>query len=437
MKNVGKLFFRTALLLLIAGLILGCFAAASYVWPGFLKSQLGFMAMRPLHVSAVLFWILIGASASVYFGLNQLKPNELKSSLAYTQYALWLIAIVGMFYSYAVGDFGGREYWEFNPIWALPITLAWIIFIIQFLRITLQIKGWPVYMWMWLTGLVFFLFTFLEGYLWTIPYFRNALITDMTIQWKVNGSMVGAWNQIIYGTAMFLMDKISGKENTGKSKLAFAMYFLGFFNLCFNWGHHIYTLPALPYIRQIGYAVSMTEWIFFLRIVWNWKNDLNEIRNHYSYFPYRFLMASNFWVLLNLVLALFMSIPAFNLYSHGTHTTVAHAMGTTIGINTMILMAAAFMFLSSGPSIQSKENKAVNGMFWILQISLLLFWLSLIGSGIHKGLWQMEHTKIPFAEMFEQLKPWFILFFLAGLAITLSLGGLAIHLLGNKRKNTL
>lgn len=58
------------------------------------------------------------------------------------------------------------------------------------------------------------------------------------------------------------MDRISGTKTVGKNNLAFAMYFLGLFNLMFNWGHHIYTLPTDKYIRYIGYAVSMTEWIF-------------------------------------------------------------------------------------------------------------------------------------------------------------------------------
>ncbi|MBK7967342.1 MAG: hypothetical protein IPK10_20060 [Bacteroidetes bacterium] len=48
-----------------------------------------------------------------------------------------------------------------------------------------------------------FPFPFLENYLWTIPYFRENLILDMTVQWKVNGSLVGAWNQILYGTVFF------------------------------------------------------------------------------------------------------------------------------------------------------------------------------------------------------------------------------------------
>lgn len=60
---------------------------------------------------------------------------------------------------------------------------------------------------MWLTGLFFFLFTYMESYLWLFPYFRNNVINDMTVQWKSYGSMVGSWNMLIYGCSIFLMEK--------------------------------------------------------------------------------------------------------------------------------------------------------------------------------------------------------------------------------------
>ena len=44
--------------------------------------------------------------------------------------------------------------------------------------------------------------------------------------------------------------------------------------------------------------------------------------------------------MLNLVLSISISIPAINFYTHGTHITVAHAMGSTIGINTLLLLAS-------------------------------------------------------------------------------------------------
>ena len=71
--------------------------------------------------------------------------------------------------------------------------------------------------------------------------------------------MVGSWNMLIYGCSIFLMEKISGERKYSRPLVAFVLYFTGLFNLMFNWGHHIYTLPTYPFVKHISYAVSMTE----------------------------------------------------------------------------------------------------------------------------------------------------------------------------------
>jgi len=415
--------------MLMLGLCFGVLSAILYIFPEFLKNELGFISLRPLHVSSIMFWIILGATGCVYNGLQIYTGKISTNKAALLQWVLWLFAIAGIFVSYFLKKFGGREYWEFPPVWALPIAAAWILFLINFISTIKSIKGWPVYMWMWLTGAVFFLFTFLENYLWLFPFFREHFVTDMTIQWKVNGSLVGSWNQILYGTAFFLMDKIENTKNTGKSKLAFLMFFLGLFNLMFNWGHHLYTLPTEKYIRHIGYVVSMTEWIFFIRIIYGWKKSLSTIQKHFHYYPYLFLMAAEVWVFLNIGQAILMSIPSLNIFTHGTHVTVAHAMATTIGINSMILFAACFEFLNFKTTNHSKKIRVLKFCFWMAQVSLFIFWLSLNFAGIKKGIWQLSINQTSYSNMMLSLLPYFKVFLCAGVGLMLSFTALAFILI--------
>ncbi|MCC7465701.1 MAG: cbb3-type cytochrome c oxidase subunit I [Saprospiraceae bacterium] len=421
----GERYLYAALAFLCLGLFFGLTAGIYYLGFDNLSWLPGFEMLRPLHVTSIMLWILMGATGCVYTCLSMLDNLYSRGLAAQAQGWLWAIAAAGIFWSYSKGHFGGREYWEFNPVWALPIALAWLLFLYQFLRSVRNIRNWPVYLWMWTSGIFFFLFAFTESYLWIFPYFREHFVTDMTVQWKSNGSLVGAWNQLLYGTSFFLMERISKNTDATRNRLAFAMYFLGLFNLMFNWGHHIYTLPTAAYVRYTGYLVSMTEWIIFARIIYLWKNSLEEGQKHFHYFPYRFLMAADVWLLLNLGQALLMSIPAFNLYTHGTHVTVAHAMGTTIGINSMILFAACYMFLDQG----RMPGWFLRNMFWLAQASLLLFWLALNGAGIMKGLWQRDPENTAFAVMMKQLRPFFYAFWIAGLGLAIALGALAINLL--------
>jgi nitric oxide reductase subunit B len=433
MRNIGIWLIRIALLLLLAGLFFGHLASESYRITEPKSGVMGFLSLRPLHVSSAYLGIITAGLGFLTLIIQKKRTSQFGTFLQYIHFTLWIIALTGIFYSYFTGDFGGREYWEFNPVWALPIFISFIVFLVFYIhQIGFKVK-WPVYYWMWLTGLVFFIFTFIENYLWIFPYFREHFIADMTIQWKVNGSLVGAINQIIYGVAFYLMEKISGDEKSSYQKLSFAMYFLGMFNLMFNWGHHIYLLPTEKFIHYIAYAVSMTEWIILIRIFYKWSKQIKENKQFYYFFPYRFLMAADYWVTINLSLALFMSIPAINLFTHGTHITVAHAMGTTIGINTMIIIAAAFYFIK--PTFNNSKWKQFGTItFWLVQGTLFLFLSSLIGMGIHRAIWQAGLTSESFSKMSSSSENWVLLFIIFGTILFLSMGTFIVYLFINSWK---
>ena len=136
-------------------------------------------------------------------------------------------------------------------------------------------------------------------------------------------------------------------------------------------------------------------------------------------------MAADVWLLLNLGQALLMSVPALNLYTHGTHVTVAHAMGTTIGINSMILFAVCFEFIGKGAG----PGRLPRVAFWAAQASLFVFWLALIGAGVVKGIWQRSAADVDFTGMMRGLRPFFGAFWVAGACLATALTALAVHLL--------
>jgi nitric oxide reductase subunit B len=420
--QVGQRFLVTALLLLGIGVFFGVIGGFQYVLPGFLKEYISFDQVRPLHVSSVVFWIILGAVGSVMSYLQQHTGKGLAlPQLAKLQFWVFLVTIIAILGSYILGIFGGREYWEFNPWFAIPILLAWIMFLINFLGSVGSLRHQPVYVWQWMTGVFFFLFTFLESYLWIFPYFRNHIVNDMTIQWKSYGSIVGAWNMLVYGCSMFLMTKISGNKSMAHSKIAFALYFTGLFNLMFNWGHHIYTLPTHDYIKHISYAVSMTELFIIGRIIYKWKDTLTDAQRHFHLAPFRFLLAADVWVFLTLLLATAMSIPAINVYTHGTHITVAHTMGATIGVNTFLLLAMITDISGYTPSQRDGPDKWFYRGYYLAIGSLFIFWISLIVAGVLKARWQMMADRTPFSTMMQDLRPVFVVFLVAGICLMIAL----------------
>mgnify|MGYP003629930853 CR=1 FL=1 len=425
--NTGNLFLVTALVLFLASIIFGFLSSLIYRYPEFLRDSMGLSGLRPMHVTAAIFWILLAATGAIYRSLEEITKQNNYKILKLLHWAIWIIALIGIYYAYSKGNFGGREYWEYPPEFAILIGLAWGLFLVIFILKVRAIKKWPVYIWMWGTGIIYFLFIFIENYLWVIPYFRESFIKDMVIQWKATGSIVGAYNMLVYGTAIYVMESISKEANTGFNKWVFILFFLSFFNMLFNWGHHLYLVPTNSAIHYVGYIVSMTEWVFFIKIIYTWRKQVTEAETHIHYFPYRFILASNFWLFFNLTMGLFMSIPIINLYMHGTHFITAHAMGTTIGINTMILLAAVFYFLL--PEKENHHSRWLKAGFWGAQISLLIFLIALMGMGITKSLWFFEEPQAPFGEMMERSRVWILLFIFSGTFLMVSFLTIGIKLL--------
>ena len=226
---------------------------------------------------------------------------------------------------------------------------------------------------------------------------------------------------MIYGTALYLMVKLSGDAGIARGKKVFVFWFLGLSNLMLNWGHHIYNVPTAGWIRHVAYGISMAEWIFLINIIRGFRAKMTEQRIHKSVLTYRFLLASEFWLFLNLFLALLMSIPAINRYTHGTHITVAHAMGTTIGINTMILLASLGTMLKIDAFMRS-------GRMWITigrritTVSLLVFWFALIAAGLLKGYRSVALGIADFQFMMQPVISVLNVFAFAGLGVLVGIG---------------
>lgn len=416
--KAAKIFLALSMSYLLLGLLIGVISGFQYILPPFLKEQLSFQKTRPLHVYLVITWLFTGAQAGVYYYLPRVANRNI-----YWPKGVWFHFILQLTVSlfvitcFFLGYFGGREYLEFPPLLGAFIMLSWLPFTINFFfTLKPNYKTAPVYIWMWSTGIIFFFITLSESYLWLFDFFHTNIVRDVTVQWKALGSMVGSWNMLIYGTGMYVMEKTSGNDKPAKSTLAFFFYFLGLTNLMFNWGHHTYIVPAAPWIKIVAYVISMTELLILANIIWQWRKTMSEARKNYHRMPYRLLSYADGWILLNLTLAIIISVPAWNYYTHGTHITVAHAMGSTIGINTMLLLASVFYIIKKErPGAFEKRKRWVGRGIVITNIALLIFWASMLGSGLVKISGKLNQET--FNTIMLKCEPYFKVFTYSGVVI--------------------
>ena len=127
------------------------------------------------------------------------------------------------------------------------------------------------------------------------------------------------------------------------------------------------------------------------------------------------MYAADIWVFINLILALIISVPAFNLITHGTHITVAHAMGSTIGINTMILLSSIFYVIREElpQEVHAGCTKQVQFGYWTANLSLAVFFLALVAAGLGRGLYDGPS----FQDMMVQIRPALLVFAVSGISL--------------------
>lgn len=424
MKNkTSLLFIITALLALLLGVFFGILSGSQYIFPEFIKEIIPFNRLRPLHVTTVISWIVLCAIGGVYYYISNCETLKIYSTrFTKIHYTLFIGTGIFIYISYFTGNLGGKEYLEFHPVLILPIILGWILFAFNYFKTLInKVSNWPVYYWMWGTGMIFMIYHLSEAYLYLLPYFRDNFIKTLTIQWKSGGAYVGSWNMLVYGTAIFLMSKIKADDSVGRSKESFFFYFLGLTNLMFNWAHHVYIIPTAPWIRGVAYAISMTEWIILIHMIYSWKKSLNETTKFKNYWSYKFLITADIWVFLNLILAILFSIPAINIFTHGTHITVAHSMGTTIGINTTLLLASVLYIVQELYPNSNIHSKQLKSGYYIFNFSLFSFWIILLLAGIKKSNWMYFTKGISFSDMQNSLHWYYVLFLLFGIGIFVGL----------------
>ncbi len=366
-------FVRGALAALMVALAVGLLSAL-YSVPALGESmrKLGiqFTALRPLHTIFASAWIFLRGMAVVHRFLQEeggpLKPGERLRLRG--QVLLWAFAGLGILITLPLGITSGREYMGHHPLLSIPIFAGWLLFCWNYFGIAGR-GFWqrPVYVMMWAVGSLFFVYTFTEQHAYLLPGVFGDPVVDRQIQWKACGTLVGSFNLFVYGTAIFLGEKITGDKSYGQSRTAWALLGIGLLNSFTNYTHHTYHLPQSHLVKWIGFCVSMTELLILLKVVGELsalvraESEGGRTETAAGRCVTRILLGSaKWWTAAMLVSSILISVPPLNALVHGTYVVTGHAMGTTIGIDTMILLAAMSWLLRERPSTEVGVRKPVD-----------------------------------------------------------------------------
>jgi nitric oxide reductase subunit B len=317
-------------------------------------------ALRPLHTTFAAAFIFLGGIAVVhrYFqdvGGEVSAGDRLRVRI---QVVTWALAGLGIFITVPLGITSGREYVGFHPFFSLLIMTGWICFTWNFLRVTA--KGFwdrPIYVTMWGVGCLFFIYTFSEQHAYLLPGVFEDPIVDRRIQWKACGTLVGSMNLFVYGSLIYVGEKLSGDESYGHSTTAYALFGVGLLNSFTNFAHHTYHLPQTHISKWIAFVISMAEIIILFKTLIDIVAmvRMRKMRSEVCCAS-TFLSATKWWTGGMLITSLLIAVPPLNALIHGTYVVTGHAMGTMIGIDTMAILGATAFLLG-----EVLDRKGIDG----------------------------------------------------------------------------
>jgi nitric oxide reductase subunit B len=443
----SRTLFRGAIaslgIALVTGLVSVIYSVPS-VGTAMREAGIAFANFRPVHTLFAAAWIFLGGLAVVHHCVASRSiplDNGYRWRLR-VQMVAWAIAGIGVLCTLPFGIGSGREYMGAHPLLSIPIAVGWIAFTWNYFRVFGRgFFSQPVYVTMWGVACIFFLVTFTEQHFWLLVEVFTDPLVDRRIQWKATGTLIGSFNLLVYGSLIYVGERLTGDNRYGHSRMAYGLFAVGLLNSFTNFAHHTYHLPQSHTVKWISFVISMTELLILFRVLQEilaclkgrWKTTASPMRGLW--------VSVKFWTGAMLFGSLLISVPMLNTLIHGTTVVAGHAMGTMIGIDSLALIAALVWICSAVPGEYERGaitkingagfRRAILGTNW--GAGLLVGWLTLSGviNGVYRygsdpttpsKAWQPEWLAMLHGPLFAVSG---ILLFVALGSVTLTLGGAA------------
>ena len=345
-------------------------------------------AMRPIHTAFASMWIF-GASVAIAYHWMGTHHDGLSAAdvLRFRIHtACWIVAGVGIFVTLLMGISTGREYLGFHPVFSAILLFGWLCFAFNLLkRLKHGFWGQPIYVWFWTVGTLYFIYTFVEGHAYLLPGVFESPIRDLQVQWKSCGTLVGSFNFLMYGSLTYVGEKMSGDKRYAQSPVAFWLFGVGCLNSFTNYVHHTYHLPQTETVKWVAFIVSMMEVIILVKLML----DLGKLlANRKADAPFcgrgGWLTQAKYWTVAMLFTSIVISVPTFNTLIHGTQLVMGHAMGATVGIDTLVLLGTSSWLVHElrGGAIRARLDAQITKVSLLLvslSLAVLVTWLSVAG----------------------------------------------------------
>ncbi len=358
-QRIGLMYFRVAIILFGAQLLMGLIAATQFVYPSFLFEVFDFSVARMVHINALVVWMLFAMLGAVYYMTTDETGEEVVGA-GIGKLAFWVltaaIAVVVVVYIFIQIGPGtdstiwlineGREYIE-APRWAdYGIVVVVLIFYANVFFTYMKGRKTGI-MTVMVANLLALAGLYLAG-----MFFTDNISMDQYWWWWVIHLWVEATWEVFVGTlaAYALMKFIGAKREIVEMWLWIEVLML-FGSGILGLGHHYFWIGTPEYWWEIGALFSALEPVplvaMFVHVLYDWAKEQGE-NGERSVINNGPGMA---WIVTNAfgnflgagIWGFFHTLPQVNIYTHGTQFTSAHGHLAFFGAYATILIGMMYM----------------------------------------------------------------------------------------------
>jgi len=367
-QKVAYWFFATSMLLVSLQIIYGFIMGFDRIGYDVLHDIIPFNAARATHINLLVVWLLSGFMGAAYYIIPDEAQTELWNvKLAYVQLiSLVLVGVVAII-GFHVNWWEGRKFLEIPRELDFLVVLNVLAFLLNIILTQIKGKKHTTTSLVLILGLLLAALLYIPGMIW----FDNQTMDSFFRWWVVHLWVEGVWELIMGGILAFLLIKLTGVDREVIEKWLYIIVGLTFLSGILGTGHHYYYIGAPKYWLMIGGIFSALEPLAFLGMA---LFAINMYRKAGREHPNKLAL---YWTLGTAITAFVgagllgfaHTLPAVNLYTHGTLVTAMHGHLAFWGAYSMLILAmiSYVMPLMTGRKIYNNK------------VGLYAFWLSNIG----------------------------------------------------------
>lgn len=375
-KELAMMYFRVALILFGAQLLMGLIAAIQFIYPSFLFEIFDFSVARMVHLNALIVWMLYAMIGSVYYMLPD--ETEVKTvGIFWGKLAFWILTlavavVVVVFIVVQVGSGTEQSIWLINegreyleaPRWA-DIGIVVVVLTFYANVFFTYIKGKQTGI---MTVLVADLMALAGLYLAGMFFTDNISMDQYWWWWVIHLWVEATWEVFVGALAAYALIKLVGAKREVVEMWLWIEVSMLFGSGILGIGHHYFWIGTPEYWWEIGALFSALEPVplvaMFVHVLYDWGKEQGAAHARGEEGSVSKNTPALSWIVLNAfgnflgagIWGFFHTLPQVNIYTHGTQFTAAHAHLAFFGAYATILIGMMYIGIQGAYGIKVMKS---------------------------------------------------------------------------------